>query len=222
MATKGLATPIVGNYSYDSDMGKVTYSNPTIADHAIEYSVAITTSEDNPLYGDNGIIENDSGTFQSGELTLGTADMPQNLSKNLLGIKIIEKTYGPAGSQLKASEGVYDDDRAAPYKGFGIVEMHQIDNKNIYRAVFLPKVKFAMPEQAATTKGESVEWQTKSITATIMRSDETTNNPEEGYVHPWLIDAWFEKESDAVEWLMYKCGKTASEQAEKAKVKKEQ
>ena len=213
MAIKGLSTIVMSDYEYNKEEGKVTYSNPTITDHAIEYSLAYTLSDDNPLYADNKIQENDQGTFQSGELTLGTADMPQDMSKSLLGIKIIQKTYGT----LEASEGVYDDTQKAPFEGVGLIETHQIDDTDIYRAVFLTKARFSIPEEAATTKGESVEWQTKEITGTVQRSDEVTER-ENGYNHPWMIDAWFSSEADATEWLMYKGGKAVPTQL---KVKEE-
>lgn len=199
MAIKGLSIPVCGTYS-NSD-GTVTYSEPFIANKAIEYSVSWTTGDDNPLYGDNGIAENDSGTFQSGELTLGTADLPAELSQKILGAKTHELSYGQSKT---ANETVYDDQQKSPYLGFGIIELHQIDDQDTYRAVFFPKIHFNLPEEAATTKGESVEWQTKSITATIQRSDEENSN----YKHPWMIDAWFDSESEALEYLMYKCGKS--------------
>ena len=211
MAIKGLSNIVISDYAFEKESGKVTYSKPTVTDHAISYALAITASEDNPLYGDNRIIENDQGAFQSGELTLGTADMPQEMSKNLLGIKVVEKTYG----DITASEGIYDDDQKSPFKGVGLIEMHQIDDVNKYRAVFLLKTRFSIPEEAATTKGESVEWQTKEITGTVQRSDERgdTNSPN----HAWMIDAWFDTESEAAEWLMYKGGKPVMASSKESK-----
>ena len=36
----------------------------------------------------------------------------------------------------------------------------------------LPKVQFSNPSMAVTTQGETVEWQTQEIEATIMRADD--------------------------------------------------
>ena len=83
------------------------------------------------------------------------------------------------------------------------IELHQEDDVDSYRAVFLNKVFFNIPENAATTRGETIEWQTPSIIATIQRSDEVSSNKS----HPWMEDAWFETESAAIEWLEFKCGK---------------
>ena len=75
-----------------------------------------------------------------------------------------------------------------------------------YRAVFLPKVFFDIPENAANTKGQTIEWQTPTITGTIQRSDQVDSNTS----HPWMMDAWFEDEASALNWLEYKCGKEQS------------
>lgn len=201
MAIKGLSIPIVANYAATGS--SVTYSNGTVAGAAVEYTASWTTSENNFLYGDNGVKENDAGTFQSGELTLGTTDLTQDISKLILGLK--EATFSYDESE-QAKELVYDDDMKNPYLGFGVIELHQNDNVDRYRAVFLPKVQFALPENTATTKGETVEWQTPSITGTIYRSDQEDSN----YKHPWMIDAWFDTESDAVAYLKAKMNITES------------
>lgn len=205
MAIKGLSIPVCGSYAYDAEEDKVTYSDPFIADSAIEYGATWTVSENGYLYADNKIKETAKGTFQTGELTLGTADLPNEIAQKIIGAKIYEATVAGAGEGT-VSELIYDDDQKSPYLGFGIVELHQIDDVDKYRAVFLPKVFFNIPEEAATTKGETVEFQTKSITGTIMRSDQNDTN----YKHPWLISAWFDTESAALEYLMAKCGKPAA------------
>ncbi len=202
MAIKGLAIPFLGKY--ENNDGSVSYSQPTVAGAAVEYGVSWTTSDDNPLYADNAIKENDNGTFQSGELTLGTDDLTENVSKFVLGLKTKEVSYG-AGKKVNVT--VYDDEAKAPYFGFGIIEMHQIDNVDSFRVVFLPKVQFKLPENAATTKGESIEWQTPSITATVFRSDQADDENK----HPWMEDAWFDNEADAIEYLKFRCGETAEE-----------
>lgn len=199
MAIKGLSIPVVGKYSCTEK--KVSYSDGVIAGSAVEYSVSWTTSESNNLYADNNVEETDAGTFQNGELTLGTSDLTQEVSKLILGLKTASFSYG---EDKTAEENVYDDDAAAPDLGYGIIEMHQINNVTKFRAVVLPRIRFNLPELSATTKGESIEWQTPSITATIMRSEQVDSN----YKKPWMMDAWFETESDAIEYLKAKLGVT--------------
>lgn len=200
MAIKGLSIPVVGKYANNN--GTVTYSDPTVANKAIEYSISWTVGDNNPLYADNNIAENDKGTFQSGELSLTTADLPQELSVLLLGTKTITEKMG----EENITTQIFDDSVNAPYLGFGIIELHQEDDTDSYRAIFLNKVFFNLPENAASTKGETIEWQTPTITGTIQRSDEVNENVS----HPWMQDAWFETESAALAWLQHKCGKAGS------------
>ena len=70
MAIKGLSIPVCGTYKKEED--RVSYEEPFVADHAVEYGVSWEMGDDAPLYGDNKTIENARGTFKSGELTLGT------------------------------------------------------------------------------------------------------------------------------------------------------
>lgn len=202
MATKGVSIPVMGEYKYNEATGKVTYANPFIANKMAGYSVSWTAGEDNPLYLDNGIAENDKGSFQSGELTLTTGDLEQGTSLKILGTKTYTEKFEIDGAETTATVQVFDDERNSPYLGYGIIEMHQINNVTSYRAIFFPKVYFNVPEEAATTKGESIEWQTKELPGAILRSDAVTENG----THPWMEDAWFDKESSARGWLWYKCG----------------
>lgn len=191
MAIKGLTTPVFGEYNYNG--GSVTYTNGFVCGSAIEYGVEIETSDNNPLYGDDHIIENDYGTFNTGTLTLNTSDFDQYTSKRLLGLKEVQFAVGEA----TVTELVTDDDAKTTEKGFGIIETHQINDVDKYRAVILCKVGMSIPSEAATTKGESIEWQTREIEGTINRSDEDTAN----YRHPWKREAWFDTQSQAMEYL---------------------
>lgn len=191
MAIKGLTIPVFGEYSYNGNV--VTYTNGFVAGSAIEYSVEIETSDNNPLYGDDRIIENDYGTFNTGTLTLNTSDLDQYTSKRLLGLKEVQVMVG----ETPVTELVSDDDASASPKGFGIIETHQINDVDKYRAVIICKVAMSIPSDSATTKGESIEWQSREVTGTINRSDEDTTN----YTHPWKREAWFNSHSDALEYL---------------------
>lgn len=188
MAIKGLSIPICGEYTNSN--GTVTYSNAMICNKAVEYSISWETGDDNPDYQDNMIAENDKGTFQSGELTMTVGDLPQDLLAKLMGITV--------ATESGVSVLTYDDNMNPPYLGFGVIELHQINDVDKYRAVFLHKLNFAIPEESATTKGESIDWQHREIVGSIRRSDASG--------HPWMSEAWFDSESSASSWLATKCG----------------
>lgn len=200
MAIKGLCCPVIGKYN-NSD-GNVTYSTPTVIAKAVESTISIESGDDNPFYADNGIAENDKGTFQGGELTWKTSDLDQETSALILGNSTYTDTLTIDSSPVEVIVQVFDDNSSAPYLGAGIIETHQINDVNKYRAIFLNKVYFNVPEDSATTQGETIEWQTPEITGTILRSDAVDDNGN----HPWKEDAWFEDMETAVYWLTYKCG----------------
>lgn len=191
MAIKGLSIPVFAKYHNNN--GNVTYTDGIINPHAVEYGMEVEAGDSNPLYADNKIQEDSAGTFSSGTLTLTVDDLIAAVSKYLLGLKEISRTVG--GNTVK--ELIYDDDMNSPYLGVGLIEEHQIDNINHYRAVIIKKVKFNIPAGAATTRGESVEWQTKEITGMIQRSDSDKN----GEKYPWMGEAWFTSEADAIAYL---------------------
>lgn len=199
MAIKGLSIPTCGEYNAVGT--KVTYSNPYTADHAVEYSFEAETSDDNELYADNRVKESSTGKFNTGTLTLQTADLEPALSMKLLGLKEVSRTVN--GKEVL--EIVYDDDQEAPPLGFGIIEEHQIDNVTKYLPIIFAKVVFNIPGNAATTRGAEVDWQTKEITAKVMRSEHV----DENYKYPWQFSPkeLFATEEEARDYMEYVLGK---------------
>lgn len=191
MAIKGLSIPAMADYSYDGNKAK--YTNGFICGSAVEYGVDIETTDDNHLRADNRIKEHDYGTFNSGTLTLNTSDLDAYTSKRLLGLKEVKRQIG----EKTVTELVYDDDAKTKEKGFGIIEEHQIDDVDHYRAVILAKITPKIPPEAATTREDEIEWQTKELECGIERSDESN----ETYKHPWKFEAWFSSESEALEYI---------------------
>ncbi len=192
MAIKGLSKPVCANYTAVGNA--VTYSDAYAADKAVEYSFEADVAEDKDLYADNQVAETAAGRFVSGKLTLKTADLPPELSKKILGLKTVTRQVG----EETVTEVVYDDDQVAPYLGFGIIEEHQIDNKTGYLPVVFPKIRFSIPADAATTRGDEVDWQTKEISGTVVRSDQVDDN----YNHPWKItpQKMYDTEAEALKY----------------------
>lgn len=192
MAIKGLSKPVCANYTAVGNA--VTYSDAYAADKAVEYSFEADVAEDKDLYADNQVAETAAGRFVSGKLTLKTADLTPELSKKILGLKTVTRQVG----EETVTEVVYDDDQVAPYLGFGIIEEHQIDNKTGYLPVVFPKIRFSIPEDAATTRGDEVDWQTKEISGTVVRSDQVDDN----YNHPWKItpQKMYDTEAEALKY----------------------
>ena len=199
MAIKGLSIPVFGKYTFTASTGAVSYSDGVINPKAVSYSVSVEAGDNNPLRADNKIAENDRPKFASGTLTLETDDLDADIAKLLLGLKEVTRTVG--SSSVTAL--LYDDDQKSIAVGVGVIEEHQINDVDKYKAVILKKVTFNVPEDAATTRGESISWQTKTIEGNIERSEEEvtagTGTPAE--LHAWKEEAWFDTESAALAYL---------------------
>lgn len=199
MAIKGLSIPVFGKYNYNSATQAVTYNDGIINPKAVSYSIEVESAEDNPLYADNQVAENDIGRFNTGTYTLETDDLVQSITEYLTGAKIVQKTYGNGKT---ASVLVFDDDQKPQALGVGIIEEHQINNVTQYKAVITLRTTFTIPSDAATTRGETIEWQTRSITGTIARSESVGDDGN----HPWKHEAWFTTEGDALEYIKWVLG----------------
>ena len=87
-------------------------------------------------------------------------------------------------------ELIFDNRQQTPYLGVGFVIKKQVNGVIWWRAVVLTKVMFSVPSDSATTQGETIEWQTQALTATIMRSDAAK--------HPWFrMTSLMDSEADA-------------------------
>ena len=184
MATIGLSKPYYGIYSASGTT--VSYTDGAVMGKATEANIEIDTTEDNNLYGDNAIAEADR-SFAGGTLTLSTTDLSQEVSKAILGLKESAITGIEGVTDTSVKELIYDDDQSTPYLGVGFIIKKKVNGAYRWRAVVLTKVMFSVPADAATTQGESIEWQTPELSATIMRDDSAT--------HMWKREATFTTEA---------------------------
>lgn len=198
MATIGLSKPYYAIYSETG--GVVSYSDGAVMGKATEANISIETTEDNNLYGDNGLAETDR-RFANGTLTLSTTDLSQSVSAAILGIKETELTGIDGVTDTGVKELVYDDLQQSPYLGIGFIIKKKVNGVDKWRGVVLSKVMFSVPEDAATTQGESIEWQTPELTGAIMRDDSAT--------HVWKKEATFTTEAQAEAYIKARLGITA-------------
>lgn len=198
MATIGLSKPYYAIYAEAG--GVVSYSDGAVMGKATEANISIETTEDNNLYGDNGLAETDR-RFANGTLTLSTTDLSQEVSKAILGLTEQAITGIDGVTDTSVKELVYDDAQVTPYLGVGFIIKKKVNGAYKWRGVVLPKVMFSVPEDAATTQGESIEWQTPELTGTIMRDDSAT--------HAWKKEATFTSEAQAEAYIKARLGITA-------------
>ena len=197
MAIIGVSKPYYGIYNYNTEENTVTYTQGGVMGKATEVNIEIETSEDNNLYGDNAIAETDR-QFTGGTLTNSTTDLSQSVSRVILGLveQVLESI--PGVTDVNVRELIYDDRQVTPYLGVGFIIKKMVNGITMWRAVILTKIMYSVPSDAATTQGETIEWQTPELTGTIMRDD--TEN------HMWKREATFTTESQAETYLKKRLG----------------
>lgn len=107
----------------------------------------------------------------------------------ILGVRT--QTTAINGEQV--TELVFDDNMEVPYLGSGFIIKKQKNNVTKWRGIVLPKIMFSIPADAATTQGESIEWQHPELSASILRDD--TEN------HVWKREATFSTEAQAERYI---------------------
>ena len=188
MANIGLSKPYVATYVNTS--GTITYSARTVLGKYTEIDISLDSADENVLYADNGPAETDS-QFSGGTVTVTTDDLRPDAFKTALGLVEAAIAATMATTNPTPKWLVFDDDQAAPYFALGGIVKKKVDGAYKYQAFILEKVKFKNPDLSLTTQGETVEWQTPELEATILRSDAAK--------HPWYrISTLLDSEEDAV------------------------
>lgn len=163
----GFSKPYVAKYTNSG--GSISYSDGQVLARGVSVNVSPDTSDDNNFYADNVQAETAGAVFTGGELTLGVDGLLAAAEKLIYGL--------PTAESMTVSSGVtvdiykYGKAASAPYMGVGYVEKWQSDGTVYYTPRILRKVRFSLSEQAAETQGEDIEWQTRELSARIMRDD---------------------------------------------------
>ena len=186
MATIGLSKPYCAVYTAQGNV--VTYTGGMVMGKATEMDISISTTEDNTLNADNGPAETDRA-FASGSLTLSTDDLTPEVTVMILGAVQEELGTIEGITDSGVKEIVFDDSQEAPYLGIGFIVKKKHQGVYKWRAVVLTRVMFNIPQDAAITQGETIEWQVPTLTASILR-DETDR-------HAWKREATFTTEAQA-------------------------
>ena len=195
MAIKGLSKLVLAPYSATGNT--VTYGSPVVQEKMASYSYTVERASSDGLFLDNYEAEKDGGEFGSGTLTLGTGDLSNATSEAILSVKKNTVTVGNSS----VDELVFDDDTKGKELGVGVIELHQVNNSDFWRAVWFHRIQFEIPAGSATTKGASIDWQTPELTGSILRSDAYDAGTGK---HPWKSTADFTSEDDALAYLQSK------------------
>lgn len=166
MAKVGLSKPYFAQYAASGET--VTYSAGALLGKYTEMTIEVDSSEDNILYADNAPAESDK-QFSGGTFSV-TVDE--------LSLTTLQKVLGVEAGDTSDPWTVFDDEQEIPYVGVGGIIKKVVSGAPKWVAFVLDKVQFSTPSIAAVTQGETIEWQTQELSATILRSDAEN--------HPWM------------------------------------
>jgi phi13 family phage major tail protein len=129
-----------------------TYGTGRVLQEARNASVNYT-SDDNPLYGDNRIVDDDNG-LKGITMTFESTGLSDDDRKALFG----EEDYGVSGVS-----GQWVSDNETPWGGFGYVAKMRDNGVKSYEAWFTLKIKFREDTRATNTLEGSINWGTPTV-----------------------------------------------------------
>lgn len=156
-----------------------TYETPVKISPAMNATITpnINTAT---LFGDDRAVET-AESLGDIDVTIGTTDLTTEEYALLLG-----KTVNSDGVVIDSAEDV------APYVAMGFRAMK---SNGAYRYVWLYKGKFGIPSDTHQTKGDTVEFQTPSITAKFVTRDDgkwrARVDSDDPGADQGVIDNWF-------------------------------
>ena len=189
MATIGLSKPYYALYSNEDSV--VTYTGCAKLAKAVEFSMELEGSDANVLYADNGPAES-ATQFSGGTMSITPDDLMPEEAAAILGLTLQEIT-NESIQTTTPKELVFGEKQVVPYLGFGVIIKKQKDNVTKYMGLVLPKIQFSNPGISAVTQGETIDWQTPELSATIMRDDTADHN--------WCRYALLDSEADAEAYI---------------------
>jgi phi13 family phage major tail protein len=154
MATIGLRDVYYAKLKTDPVGGTATYDTPVRIVGAISANVNPNSSAAS-LFADDG-PQDTAATLGEISLELNMSDLPLATQAELLGHTV-------EGGVLKKKGG-----DVPPWVAIGF---RTLKSNGSYRYYWLNKGKFATPEEDLKTKGDSIEFQTPTITGSFVKRD---------------------------------------------------
>lgn len=173
---------------------------------AISASFDANTPQDNPLYANNSVAENDISSGSGGTLTNVLDRMSIETASDLYGTTVEEVTATVDGKTYNGQEIAFKGLETSTPVGVAYIRMHQEDGVRTHEVVFYREVTYTRPSEEAQTMGRTIEWQTPSITGTVsgMQGDGT---------EPWYRTSRWETQEAAIAYIFNLFGSEATAQA---------
>ena len=148
----GMMYPVWAPLTAHTDGSMPTYGTGRVIQEARNATVT-KTYNNNPLYGDDRIVDDDNGLT---ELTISFE--PTGLNDEDRKVLFAEDDYGTSGAS-----GQWVSDNETPWGGFGYMRRMRDNGTRKWEAWFTLKIKFQEESQATSTKEGSITWNTPTL-----------------------------------------------------------
>ncbi len=189
MAYIGLRHCVAAGIEKENQGALPTYGNAVMVGRAMTANVTFDRA-DITLEADDSTVEADN-SITGGNVEIGIDDLDDDARVALLGDVAVNDDFDEIG-------------KAAPYVGIGYVRSRVYNGKTSYRGMWIMKAQFGSPSENAQTKGKQTNFQTPTISGTIMGVE-----LEDGEMHFRRRSKWFDKAEDAIAWVDEIAGYTA-------------
>ena len=159
----GFSKPYVAIYSNTGT--SVTYSSGQLLARGVSVNLQPESAEDNNFYADNIVAESAAGEFIGGTVELEVDGLFRDTEDLIFG--------APEAVDGWVADGDQND---VPFVGIGFIVRWMTEGTTSYQPVVLPKAKFSIPEEERATQEDKIDWQTTTLTATVMRDDTENKN----------------------------------------------
>ena len=181
----GMMYPVFAPIVTHTDGSMPTYGTGVVIQEARNCTIN-KTYNNNPLYGDDRIVDDDNGLQ---ELTASFEPTGLSDSDRVLLFGEEEMSVGGLTCQVES-------DNATPYGGFGYIRKMRDNGVKKFEAWVILKIKFQEESQATNTKEGSISWGTPTLNgrAAGLYIDSTESLR-------WRVHETFETMAAAKSWL---------------------
>ena len=148
----GMMYPVFAPITTHTDGSMPTYGTGFVIQEARNANIS-KTYNDNPLYGDDRIVDDDNG-LQALTCSFESTGLSDDDRMKLFG----EEKLAVGGITAQV-----ESDNATPYGGFGYVRRMRDNGVKKFEAWVILKIKFQEESQTTATKEGSISWNTPTL-----------------------------------------------------------
>lgn len=178
MASFGAKYPCFAAFKGDEPAAALPkYDGKVVVGRLVSANLTVNLAS-GELYADDVLTEQLS-EFASGTIAMETDDMEDATAAVV---------YGATATEKKVT---YNKGDTAPYGGLAYYKTLMRDGQKFYKGFFYPKVKAALGNDNAQTRGNSITFGTNSTTFTVFAAN----------TGDWRITETFDTEAEAKAWV---------------------